>query len=142
VTGNVGKDGIQFDTEEVMKTLLGTAVVLAGLTFGVSNAFAHPSIGCGCSIIERNGNVATFNFPDLEHEEITLSERGNVNANCKVDLGTGQRKIFNNQNTGFSCDLTGSRGTITSTTEWQEVISANGQTTLQCHFHPATFSPR
>jgi hypothetical protein len=124
-----------------MKTLLGAAVVLTGLTFGVSNSFAHPSIGCGCSIIDRNGNVGTFNFPDLEHEEITLSESGNVEADCKVDFGKGQQETFNNQNTGFSCELTGSSGTITTTTDWQEVISADGQTTLQCHFHPA-FSPR
>jgi hypothetical protein len=125
-----------------MKTLLGTAVVLAGLTFGVSNAFAHPSIGCGCAFIDRNGHLAIFNFPDVEHEEITLSESGNLDANCKIDFGKGQQETFNNQNTGDSCNLTGSSGIITSTSDWQEVISANGQTTLQCHFHPATFSPR
>ena len=124
-----------------MKTLLGTAVVLAGLTFGVSNAFAHPSIGCGCKIIDRLGHLETLDFPDVEHEEITLSESGNVEATCKVDFAKGQEEKFNNQNTGFSCDLTGSSGFITSTTDWQEVISANGQTTLQCHFHPAAFSP-
>jgi hypothetical protein len=118
-----------------MKPLLGTAVVLAGLTFGVSNAFAHPTIGCGCSIIDRNGHIATFNFPDLEHEEITVSESGNIDANCKVDLGTGPQETFNNGNTGFSCVLAGSNGPITTTTDWQEVISASGQTTIQCHFH-------
>jgi hypothetical protein len=76
--GNVGKDEYSLIWEEVMKTLLGTAVVLAGLTFGVSNAFANPAIGCGCSVVLRNGMVATFNFPDLEHEEITLAESGNI----------------------------------------------------------------
>jgi hypothetical protein len=119
-----------------MKTLLGTAVVLAGLTFGVSNAFANPSIGCGCSIVLRNGSVATFNFPHLEHEDITLAESGNIDANCKVDLGSGAQTTFDNANTGFFCFLTGSNGNIASTTDWQEVISASGQTTLQCHFHP------
>jgi hypothetical protein len=128
---------MQFEMEEGMKTLLGTAMVVAGLTFGVSNAFANPSIGCGCNIVLRNGNVATFNFPSLEHEEITLTESGNVNADCKVDLGTGPQTTFNFENTGFPCFLTGSNGNITSTTDWQEVISANGQTTLQCKFHPA-----
>ncbi len=118
-----------------MKTLLGTAVVLAGLTFGVSNAFANPAIGCGCTVLLRNGIPAIFNFPALEHEEVTVAESGNIDANCKVDLGTGAQTTFNNANTNFSCFLTGSNGTITSTTDWQEVISANGQTTLQCHFH-------
>jgi hypothetical protein len=109
-------------------------VVLAGLTFGVSNAFANPAIGCGCTVVQANGSVATFNFPDLEHEEITQAENGNIDANCKLDLVTTAQKTFNNANTGFMCFLTGSTGTI-STADWQEVISANGQTTLQCHFH-------
>ena len=119
-----------------MKTLLGTAVVLAGLTFGVSNAFANPAIGCGCEVVLRNGTVATFNFPFLEHEDITLSESGNIDANCKLDLGPGTETTFDITNTGFLCFLTGSAGDITSTTDWQEVISASGQTTIQCHFHP------
>src|SRR5215472_4716815 len=116
--------------EEVMKTFLGTAVVLAGLTFGVSNAFAHPSIGCGCAIFVRTGHLGIFNFPDLEHEEITLSESGNVEANCKIDFAKGQEQTFNNQNTGDTCNLTGSdsSGILASTTDWQEIISANGQT--------------
>jgi hypothetical protein len=119
-----------------MKTLLGTAVVLAGLTFGVSNAFANPAIGCGCNIVLRDGTtVVPFNVPGLEHEEITVAESGNIDANCKVDLGRGAQTTLNNSNTpGFTCSLTGSSG-ITPTTDWQEVISANGQTTLQCLFH-------
>src|SRR6267378_2283737 len=96
--------------EGVMKTLLGTAVVLAGLTFGVSNAFANPAIGCGCSVVTRTGAVATFNFPDLEHEDITLAESGNIDANCKLDLGRGEQTTFNNANAGFTCSLTGSTG--------------------------------
>jgi hypothetical protein len=127
--------------EGVMKTLLGTAVVLAGLTFGVSNAFANPFIGCGCGIVLRGISppftVATFNFPGIEEEDITVAESGNIDAKCKVDLGTGPQQTFDNSNTGFTCSLAGSTG-IAPTTDWQEVISANGQTTLQCHFHPGT----
>ena len=127
-----------------MKTLLGTAVVLAGLTFGVSNAFANPFIGCGCGIVLRGISppftVATFNVPGIEEEDITVAESGNIDAKCKVDLGTGEQTTFDNQSTGDSCFLTGSNGIITSTTDWQEVISTNGQTTLQCHFHPASGS--
>src|ERR1700741_4880247 len=120
--------------EGVMKTLLGTAVVLAGLTCGVSNAYANPAIGCGCALVDRMGHVSTFNFPDLEHEEITLAESGNIEANCKIDFEKGAQTTWNNANTGFTCSIIGSPG-ITPTTDWQEVISANGQTTLQCHFH-------
>jgi len=121
-----------------MKTLLGTAVVLAGLTFGVSDAFSNPFIGCGCGIVMRGNappfTVATFSFPGIEHEEVTVTESGNINADCKVDLGPGPQQTFNFENTGFHCFLTPSTSTI-STDDWQEVISANGQTTLQCKFH-------
>jgi hypothetical protein len=74
-----------------MKTFIGTAVVLVGTVFGVSNTMANPSVGCGCSFVLRNGtSTATFFFGSgLEHEEITLTESGNVNADCKVDLGSG-----------------------------------------------------
>src|SRR5690348_11287853 len=119
-----------------MKTLFGTALVVAGLTFGGSNAFANPTIGCGCSLVDRSGHVGTYYFPDLEHEEITLAESGNIDANCKIDFGAGTQTTWNNANTEFPCLLTGAMGAvIASTTDWQEVISANGQTTLQCHFH-------
>jgi hypothetical protein len=79
-----------FDEETTMKTFIGTAVVLVGTMFGVSNAMANPSVGCGCSFVLRNGtSVATFFFgTGLEHVEITLTESGNVNADCKVDLAS------------------------------------------------------
>lgn len=124
-----------------MKTFIGTAVLLAGTLFGVSNAMAHPSVGCGCSFVQRNGSVATYFFgTGLEHEEITLAESGIINADCKVDLGSGQQINFNFQNTnGFLCQLTGlNGGTVAQTQDWTETISASGQTTLSCHFHPAT----
>jgi|SRR5262245_35273613 len=112
-----------------MKTLLGTAVVFAGTTFGASYANANPSISCACAIVLRNGSVATFSGATVQHVEITRTESVpvNVNANCKVDLGSGQQKTFNNANTGFVCRIDG-----VSTTDWQEVIAASGQTTLTC----------
>lgn len=121
-----------------MKTLIGTAVVLVGTMFGVSNAIAHPAVGCGCSFVLRNGSVATFFFGGgLEHEEITLAESGNINADCKVDLGSSSPAVnFNFQNTGFECQLTGSGGSVVAQTkDWTETISASGQTSLSCHFH-------
>lgn len=120
-----------------MKTFIGTAVVLVGTMFGVSYAMANPSVGCGCAFVLRNGTVATFFFgTGLEHEEITLAESGNVNADCKVDLGSGQALNLDKSNTGFNCLLTGAGGSVVATTaDWKETISASGQTTLSCHFH-------
>ena len=117
--------------------LIGLAVV-AGLAFASGGALANPDIQGGCSLVLRNGSVAAFNFPFLEHEEITLAESNNINSNCKADLGEGDQKTFDKSNTGFQCFLTGTLGTIEGTDDWQEVISADGQTTLTCKFHPST----
>lgn len=124
--------------EEIMKAVLIGLTVLAGLAFATSSALANPDIQGGCAFVLRNGGVASFNFPFLEHEEITLAESNNINSNCKVDLGTGDQMTFDKSNTGFQCFLTGTRGTIEGTDDWQEVISADGQTTLTCKFHPSS----
>jgi hypothetical protein len=121
-----------------MKTLLGTALAAAGMTFGVSYAYANPGIdvpgsGCGCDIVLRTGAVVTFSDNMLEHKEITNTESGNTNANCKVDLGTGPQVTFDTNSPltkGFVCFI----GGIT-TLDWKEVISADGQTTLTCKIH-------
>jgi hypothetical protein len=115
-----------------MKTIIGTSVVFAGLILGVSNAIAHPAISCSCAIVLRNGSVATFDPTNVQHVEITRTESGNVNANCKVDLGSGPQMTFcstgcANTIPGFVCLIDGQE-----TNDWQEVISANGQTTLTC----------
>jgi hypothetical protein len=113
-----------------MKTLLGTAVVVAGMTFGVSHAFAHPAIGCGCDIVSRVGVVSTYSGKNVEHIEKTYTESGKVNANCKVDLGPGAQVSFDTNSPltkGFFCNIDG-----VQTLDWHEVISANGQTTLTC----------
>jgi hypothetical protein len=39
--------------------------------------------------------------------EITRTESGNTNSNCKVDLGSGTQTTLNFGNTGFACDLDG-----------------------------------
>lgn len=99
------------------------------MTFGVSHALANPGIGCGCDIVLRDGKtVATFTGSNVEHIEITRAESGNVNANCKVDLGKGSEVKFDFTSTGFPCFING-----VATNDWQEVISASGQTTLSCH---------
>jgi len=53
-----------------MKIFIGMAVLLAGRVFGVSNAMAHPSVGCGCSFVPRNGSIATFFFGISDHKII------------------------------------------------------------------------
>jgi hypothetical protein len=124
-----------------MKKLLGIAIVAAGMTFGVSNASANPQIGCGCSVILRNGTVATFSdVTSVEELKIRVAESGNVLAQCQVDLGPGTapQQTFNFANTGFSCFILG-----TATTDWQEIISANtGQTTLTCHINGSSATRR
>ena len=113
-----------------MKVLLGTAAVVAGMTFVASYAHANPSISCSCAIVLRNGQVSSFSGASVEHVEITRTESGNVNANCKVDLPSGQQQTWDFGSTGFLCFIDG-----VGTQDWQEVISANGQTTLKCQIH-------
>jgi hypothetical protein len=113
-----------------MKTLLVTAVVVAGMTFGVSHAFAHPAIGCGCEIVLRNGKVAVLLGNQTEDRKVNYTESGNVNAFCKVDLGPGAQISFDTKSPltkGFFCDIDGVQTFI-----WHEDISAKGETTLTC----------
>jgi hypothetical protein len=114
--------------EETMKALLGTAVAVAGMTVGASYANANTAIvGCEGVILLRNHKLATFPGASIEHQEITCAESG---SNCKVDLRSGSQTTFNFGNTGLTCDLQG-----VMTQDWQEVISAIGQTTLTCKIH-------
>jgi hypothetical protein len=122
---------------EPMKKLLGLAVAVAGMSFGVSNASANPAIGtgtggiCGCNIILRNGTVANFSGSSVEEILIRRAESGNVNAHCQVDLGSGPQVTFDTNSPltkGFVCTIDG-----VPTLDWQEVIAASGQTTLVCH---------
>src|SRR5262249_19904370 len=101
---------------------------------GVSYANANPSISSsGCAIVLRNQTVGPFSGLSVEHVEKTVTESGNVNAKCKVDLGAapGGHREFNIRNTGFFCFIDG-----TATSDWSENISAHGETTLDCHIHP------
>ena len=114
-----------------MKVLLGTAAVVMGITFVASYASANPSISCSCTVLDRNGNPTTFSGSLVEHVEINRSENGrNILADCKVDLPSGKQQTWDVNNTGFQCFIDG-RGT----TDWKEVISASGQTSLSCHIH-------
>ena len=73
-----------FDVEETMITLLGTAVVLAGMTFGVSNANANPCVDNGfCILFDGNGNLDAVS-PAKTH--IITTPSGNINFYCKTDV--------------------------------------------------------
>jgi len=111
-----------------MKKLLGLAVAVAGMTFGVSNASANPTIGIGCScgLFLRNGSFATFTGSAREEILIRYAENGNVNAHCQVDLGSGPQVTFDATSTGFPCFVDGVRPPTGKR-------FASGQTTLVCH---------
>jgi hypothetical protein len=130
-----------YNEEEPKKKLLGLAVAVAGMTFGVSNASANPQIGCGCTVLLRTGVPATFSdVTSVEELKIRVAESGDVLAQCQVDLGPGTapQQTFNFANTGFNCFILG-----TPTTDWQEIISANtGQTTITCHINGSSATSR
>jgi hypothetical protein len=113
-----------------MKELLGLAVAVAGMSFGVSYANANPAVpavGCDCAVVLRNGTVASFTGAAREEIHVRYAENGNVVAKCQVDLGAGSQQNFDISNTGFNCFIDG-----VPTANWHEVISASGQTTITC----------
>ena len=80
-----------------------------------------------CGVIDGDGN------PFLVTGSLVSTSSGNTNFKCKgsgVPNSTGAAVIWNYENTGVLC------GTITGVTEdWQSVVSASGNTTLQCKVH-------
>lgn len=116
-----------------MKELLGLAVAVAGMTFGVSYANANPAVpavGCDCAVVLRNGTVASFTGAAREEIHVRYAESGNVVAKCQVDLGAGPQVTFDTNSPltkGFVCNIDG-----VPTLVWQEVIAASGQTTITC----------
>ena len=62
-----------------MKELLGLAVAVAGMTFGVSYANANPAVpavGCDCAVVLRNGTVASFTGAAREEIHVRYAESG------------------------------------------------------------------
>ena len=120
-----------------MKPFLGLVVIVAGMTFGASYASANPVlVGCSCGLFLRNGSFATFTGSAREEIHIRYAESGNVNAHCQVDLGPGPQTTFNFSNTGFPCFVDD-----VATNDWQEVISASGQTDIACHIMAPAAAP-
>jgi hypothetical protein len=119
-----------------MKTLLGSVVVFAGITFGVSIANANPLIfPGGCVLSDGNGN---FGSATGARTHIVCAPSGNVNAFCKADVtppSSGKAAHFDFGSTGFRCSIVCPTGEV-STTDWKETVSASGEATLQCKLIP------
>jgi hypothetical protein len=123
-----------------MKTVLvKTTVVFAGLTFGVSNVVAHPAFTATCRVLERNPHIGkTFDLNSAEELDFgaPLARAGDTIITCKADLGPGALTILTFANTGDTCDLGPEHAPLATTTDWKEIIKANGETTLICRFGP------
>jgi hypothetical protein len=128
-----------------MKTLVGTAVVVAGMTLGVPYANAHvvSVVGCTCTFLNRtnakpNPVIASIvgTLPGyIEQLHIVAGENGvphkNVEAHCFTDLGPGPHESFSGPANG-TCLV----DTLGETTDWSEEISASGQTHIVCFYPP------
>jgi hypothetical protein len=124
-----------YNEEETMKALLGSVVVFAGMTFGVSIANANPSIfPGGCVLSDGNGNFGTATGA---RTHIVCTPSGNINAFCKADVtppSSGTAAHFDFSSTNDFCGIVCPTGNVT-TNDWKETVSASGEATLQCHVH-------
>ena len=111
----------------------------AFLLCGVSAAQAHPSFaGSSCKVLDRLKAGHSFNFLTAEELDFIapLLILGDTITICRGDLGIGTAQVWNFANTGEKCFL-GPEGVASpQTTDWTEVIKANGETTLICRFGP------
>jgi hypothetical protein len=107
-----------------MKTLLATAAVLAGMTFGVSLANAN--------LFDGNGNLGQATGA---RTHIVCTPSGNVNAFCKADVtppSSGKTAQFDFSSKKDFCFVVCPDGKAVKTSDWQETVSASGEATLQC----------
>ena len=84
----------------------------------------------GCALRDGDGG---FVLADSDATVITSS--GNGKLTCKVSdvaNSTGSAVKWNYDNTGLLCNIIGAG----ATDDWQEIVSASGQATLQCRVHP------
>lgn len=113
--------------------MLPVILILAGIAAIVQPIQADPGNGAvvikdtGCAMLDANGNPGILASSD----QSVITPHGNGKMTCKatgVDNPSGKVVRLNFDNTGIKC------GTPAGLTEkWQEIISASGEATLQCH---------
>jgi len=83
----------------------------------------------GCGLYDGDGN-----FTLASSDQTIITSSGNGKLTCKAsDLAnsTGQAVKYDFESTGQFCGTA-----LGITDDWQEVVSASGQATLQCRYHP------
>lgn len=116
----------------------GIALVLASILVlsSVSSVLAQAGVFIdvfSCGMLDGNGApVITLNT----HVVITNNPQGNGKLTCQATVTpsvSGRAQLWDFGNTGLPCLVTPS---VTTTTSWLEVVSAQGEATLQCHTNP------
>src|SRR4030095_2689943 len=84
----------------------------------------------GCGMYDGDGG-----FVLASSDATVLTSSGNGKLTCKVSNvanSTGKAVKDENESTGGLCFILGAG----ATDDWQEIVSASGQATLQCRVHP------
>jgi hypothetical protein len=119
-------------------TLALTTAAISSIV-SISPALAAPAIHIekdGCGMGDGDGNAAFF--PDATVRQVQAqSENNNIVYVCTADVpnNSGHAVKYDTQNNpvepGLKC---ASAFSVTTTTDWQETISASGNAKLICHF--------
>lgn len=83
----------------------------------------------GCQVIDGSGNIINVGPGE---SKVTPSGNGKITCKATVSNTTGSAVKWDNANTGYLCFVAGAG----LTDSWQNIVSASGQATLQCHFKP------
>jgi hypothetical protein len=124
-----------------MRSSLKTALVIGTLIapLGFVGVQAHPFFAGGeCRILNRVKQGVLFNLDTMIGSEFVspLTKDALRVSVCRANLPPGELKILNNANTGQKCFLGPESAPLANTTDWIEIITANGEATLICRFQP------
>jgi hypothetical protein len=84
----------------------------------------------GCGLLDGDGFFAV-----AASDATVITSSGNGKLTCKASglaNSTGKAVKYDNASTGALCNVVGAG----ATDDWQEIVSASGQATLQCRVHP------
>jgi len=80
-----------------------------------------------CAVFDGDGAIVTL---DLSNSTVTPSGNGHIKCQASgLANSTGKAAKFNYENTGIECFIAG----VGYTQDWQNTVSASGNSTLQCH---------